>query len=319
VSATTHFSSANNIYQSFLHVDMTKWHTWGVLWSPSQILYTVDGQVWGRDTGTSSVPTIPMHLGIQQQTWCGASPAWACPTPGSNVETQVDWVAEYNPTSTVPAPSTPTTSPVTWTATSSASTSTTSSSQINFPELKSSTPELYVGYAFVDNVAAAGSTKYTSYDVTANKNLFAYAPQVTSLVPTATQSPSGSSYALAAMIKATGLSGTVVPVGQPVQDVFSGTTAALYVSPASVGNVEVLTLHLSNSQDHASVSSGNATWQLAARSTTSGDNEIWLGTVTSTAPGAIVVTPAIKWDSAELTAEEFSVQVPHFSSLRPAP
>jgi len=112
VSATTHFSSANNIYQSFLHVDMTKWHTWGVLWSPSQILYTVDGQVWGRDTVTSSVPTIPMHLGIQQQTWCGASPAWACPTPGSNVETQVDWVAEYNPTSTVPAPSTPTTSPV---------------------------------------------------------------------------------------------------------------------------------------------------------------------------------------------------------------
>lgn len=168
-------------------------------------------------------------------------------------------------------------------------------------------------------MAAAGSTKYTSYDVTANKNLFAYAPQVTSLVPTATQSPSGSSYALAAMIKATGLSGTVVPVGQPVQDVFSGTTAALYVSPASVGNVEVLALHLSNSQDHASVSSGNATWQLAARSTTSGDNEIWLDTVTSTAPGAIVVTPAINWDSAELTAEEFSVQVPHLSSLRPAP
>ena len=28
---------------------MTQWHTWGVIWTPTSITYTVDGSVWGSD------------------------------------------------------------------------------------------------------------------------------------------------------------------------------------------------------------------------------------------------------------------------------
>jgi len=28
--------------------DLTQWHTWGVIWSATSIIYTVDGQEWRR-------------------------------------------------------------------------------------------------------------------------------------------------------------------------------------------------------------------------------------------------------------------------------
>jgi beta-glucanase (GH16 family) len=90
-SATTHYSSSNSQIQSTMSIDMTKWHTFGVVWTPTSIIYTVDGRQWGIDTNVSSIPTIPMHLSLQQQTWCASG--WACPT--SPQSTQVEWVAQY--------------------------------------------------------------------------------------------------------------------------------------------------------------------------------------------------------------------------------
>lgn len=97
-------TSATNIWaasstsraQSQVHVsiDMTQWHTWGVIWTPTSITYTVDGNVWGSFTNASEIPDQPMVLDLQQQTWCGASPAWACPTAPESM--QVDWVSEYS-------------------------------------------------------------------------------------------------------------------------------------------------------------------------------------------------------------------------------
>jgi hypothetical protein len=104
-TATTHFGANNSIVQSSLTIDLTKWHTWGVIWSPTSIIYTVDGRYWASVTNPAEIPKVSMHLSIQSQTWCGASPAWACPT--SNQQTLVDWVAEYAPTSptaTLPVP-----------------------------------------------------------------------------------------------------------------------------------------------------------------------------------------------------------------------
>jgi beta-glucanase (GH16 family) len=94
-SATVHYSASNSQIQHTLSIDMTQWHTWGVVWTPSSITYTVDGQVWATVTNASAIPNIPMWLSLQSQTWCASS--WACPTAPQTM--QVDWVAEYSPNS----------------------------------------------------------------------------------------------------------------------------------------------------------------------------------------------------------------------------
>lgn len=94
--ATLHYTSANLQIHRNLQIDMTAWHTWGVIWTPTSITYTVDGRVWGTVTGASVVPDQPMMLTLQQQTWC--SSGYACPT--SPESTDINWVAEYTQTST---------------------------------------------------------------------------------------------------------------------------------------------------------------------------------------------------------------------------
>ncbi len=84
---------ARSQVQSHVSIDLTQWHTWGVIWTPTSITYTVDGRVWGRVTDPSTIPSIPMTLDLQQQTWC--SSGWACPSAPQSM--QIDWVAEYSP------------------------------------------------------------------------------------------------------------------------------------------------------------------------------------------------------------------------------
>ena len=92
-TATTHYSPSNTQDQVKLsNIDMTQWHTWGVLWTPKGIMYTVDGKVWGSDTNAAAIPNLPMTLDLQQQTWC--SSGWACPTAPQSM--QIDWAAQYS-------------------------------------------------------------------------------------------------------------------------------------------------------------------------------------------------------------------------------
>lgn len=92
-SATVHFGSSNGQSQRTYSIDMTQWHTFGVIWTPTSITYTVDGNVWGSVTTASEVPQIAMTLDLTQQTWC--SSGFACPTTPQSM--QIDWVAEYSP------------------------------------------------------------------------------------------------------------------------------------------------------------------------------------------------------------------------------
>jgi len=97
LTATVHFgpASVNHIDQRALgNVDMTKWHTWGVIWTPTSITYTVDGNAWGSVAVGAEIPNVPMTLDLQQQTWCDSG--WACPSAPQSM--QVDWVAEYRAT-----------------------------------------------------------------------------------------------------------------------------------------------------------------------------------------------------------------------------
>jgi outer membrane protein OmpA-like peptidoglycan-associated protein len=113
--ATLHWSSANSENHNTIYVDMTQWHTWGVIWTPTSVTYTLDGRVWAQVANSSEVPHQPMTLDIQQQTWCdvatnAVSPS-NCPTVPES--TLVDWVAEYQSNgSTPPALTAPLTSQV---------------------------------------------------------------------------------------------------------------------------------------------------------------------------------------------------------------
>lgn len=90
-TATVHYGASNSQIQRTVKLDMTQWHTWGVIWTAATITYTVDGNVWGTVTTSSSIPNQAMWLTLQQQTWCASG--WACPTAPQSM--QVDWVAEY--------------------------------------------------------------------------------------------------------------------------------------------------------------------------------------------------------------------------------
>jgi outer membrane protein OmpA-like peptidoglycan-associated protein len=90
--ATVHYAAANLQEHSELDIDMTQWHTWGVIWTPTTITYTVDGRQWGEVTNSAEIPNQPMTLDIQQQTFCESGRA--CPTSPESV--LVNWVAEYS-------------------------------------------------------------------------------------------------------------------------------------------------------------------------------------------------------------------------------
>jgi hypothetical protein len=92
-SATVHWSSANLQEQHHVSIDMTAWHTWGVIWTPREIIYTVDGEEWASVKVASEIPSQAMTLDLTQQTWC--SSGFACPSSPQSM--QVDWVAEYTP------------------------------------------------------------------------------------------------------------------------------------------------------------------------------------------------------------------------------
>jgi len=89
--ATVHYGSSNSQVHRSVAIDMTQWHTWGVVWTATSIVYVVDGRAWGVVTTPAAIPNQPMALHIQQQTWCGQG--FACPT--TSASTEVAWVAEY--------------------------------------------------------------------------------------------------------------------------------------------------------------------------------------------------------------------------------
>ena len=96
-TATVHYGAKNNQIQYSVHVAMQRWHTYGIIWTPGQLTYLVDGRVYASVNEPPVIPGQGMTLDLQQQTWCLS--AWACP---SHPETmQVDWVAEYRYTGAV--------------------------------------------------------------------------------------------------------------------------------------------------------------------------------------------------------------------------
>jgi hypothetical protein len=78
-------------------IDLTQWHTWGVIVTPTTITYTVDGQTWAT---MANHEQVPMHLALQQQVWpCGNGSGRTCPSAATprEVDMLIKWVAIYAP------------------------------------------------------------------------------------------------------------------------------------------------------------------------------------------------------------------------------
>jgi beta-glucanase (GH16 family) len=96
--ATLHYGANNTQVQDQKPVDLTKWHTLGVEWTPGRLVYTLDGNAWAI-VNNAQVPSTPMTMDIQTQAWaCGTSTWEKCPnasTP-SDVNLYVDWAVAYS-------------------------------------------------------------------------------------------------------------------------------------------------------------------------------------------------------------------------------
>lgn len=94
-SGTVHFgppTAEHFIQQNYYPIDLKRWHTWGVVWTPTSVTYTVDGYQWGTTLRTpGTIPQLPMTLDLQQRPQC--PPGAGC--PNQNQSMLVDWVAEF--------------------------------------------------------------------------------------------------------------------------------------------------------------------------------------------------------------------------------
>jgi hypothetical protein len=95
-SWTVHFGTGNAFVQGTHSFNLERWHTWGVIWTPRALTFTMDGREWGRVTKYGEIPHQPMTLDIDQQTRCNVPASWAA-CPKHEATLQVNWVAEYRP------------------------------------------------------------------------------------------------------------------------------------------------------------------------------------------------------------------------------
>jgi beta-glucanase (GH16 family) len=68
----------------------------GVVWSPGEVQYTIDGNVWATESNPN-VSTAPMNIVLQSRTACESAPGLTCTVPWAAHEpnVDVDWVVAY--------------------------------------------------------------------------------------------------------------------------------------------------------------------------------------------------------------------------------
>lgn len=90
--ATSHWGVTNLQQHVFANVDMRLWHNYGVEWSPSRVVFTLDGRPFGTMVG-AAVPQVPMNMAVQTVATSWVGPA-STATP-RDVTLAIDWVSVY--------------------------------------------------------------------------------------------------------------------------------------------------------------------------------------------------------------------------------
>lgn len=91
-TGTLHWPPGDNTNFQMLRINMLKWHTWGVIWTSTSVMYTVDGRPWHVVSQPGTIPSIPMDVNLEQRTMC--SLGRDCPTSPSAL--LVNWVVQYH-------------------------------------------------------------------------------------------------------------------------------------------------------------------------------------------------------------------------------
>ena len=103
LAAFLHYTAdgaAQKVQRDLSGVDFTQWHTVGVEWSPGQVRFLLDGEVWST-VDSPEVPDEPMWLALQAQSGgCERKRDFgfpACPIVGvpDRAAIAIDWVAVY--------------------------------------------------------------------------------------------------------------------------------------------------------------------------------------------------------------------------------
>jgi beta-glucanase (GH16 family) len=87
---TNHYNSNNRMQHAFVHGNYGKWHTFGLVWRPDRLRFTLDGKTTAVMRG--HVPTKRMWLGLQTALSATHRPNATTPR---RVDLDVDWVAYY--------------------------------------------------------------------------------------------------------------------------------------------------------------------------------------------------------------------------------
>jgi len=98
IMSTFHWSPSNLRDSRFkTGVDMTKWHTYGVILSDNKIQFTIDGGVWTTINNSAS-PRVPMWLGMQTGVKACPTDIGECVGPATPTDSNVyiDWVAHWS-------------------------------------------------------------------------------------------------------------------------------------------------------------------------------------------------------------------------------
>ena len=93
-----HYSAGNKLISKWTPVYTTQWHTLGVEWTRQTLRFSLDGRFW-YTIKRNVVPSIPMALAIQTQTWPCAAAWGTCPDASTPrvVRMYVDWAVAYAP------------------------------------------------------------------------------------------------------------------------------------------------------------------------------------------------------------------------------
>lgn len=86
-SSTIHYGNGAGMLNASTNVDMTQWHTYNMLWTPTKISFWIDDlPPYYETTDTSKFPSVAMDLCIQLDWFPGEN------FPNGAASMQVDWV-----------------------------------------------------------------------------------------------------------------------------------------------------------------------------------------------------------------------------------
>jgi hypothetical protein len=98
IGALLKFGTPVTVVSDSVTANAARWHTIGLVWSPGEVQYTIDGSVWATESNPA-VSSVPMNIVLQSQTDCetGSALAPACTVPWAATEPNVDidWVVAY--------------------------------------------------------------------------------------------------------------------------------------------------------------------------------------------------------------------------------